>query len=116
MDPKGVAGSVRLHVGGPVEPTRIFVLHSPEYVASDTFRVGSEVAVTFHPDILQAMAAVAGPSGRSSRWATRAGRLTNSRRDQGWLLVHRRRRSGHHLRRRLRDQVGSRHVTPPHSL
>jgi len=61
MDPKGAAGSVRLHVGGPVEPTRIFVLHSPEYAASDTFRVGSEVAVTFHPDILQAMAAGRGP-------------------------------------------------------
>jgi putative transcriptional regulator len=61
LDPKGAAGSVRLHVGGPVEPTRIFVMHSPEYAASDTVRVGSEVAVTFHPDILQAMAAGRGP-------------------------------------------------------
>ncbi len=61
MDPKGAAGSVRLHVGGPVEPTRVFVMHSPDYAAPDTVRIGSEFAVTFHPDILQAIADGRGP-------------------------------------------------------
>jgi putative transcriptional regulator len=61
IDPKGAAGSVRLHVGGPVEPTRVFVMHGPDYAAPDTLRIGSEFAVTFHPDILQAIAEGRGP-------------------------------------------------------
>ena len=32
----GVTGSVKLHVGGPVEPTRISVLHSDDYKGPET--------------------------------------------------------------------------------
>ena len=61
MDGTGVAGSVRMHVGGPVEAVRIFVLHTPDYAGPGTARIGNEVAVTFQRDILAAIAAGRGP-------------------------------------------------------
>jgi putative transcriptional regulator len=61
MDGTGVTGSVRMHLGGPVEALRIFVLHTPDYAGPGTVRVGNEVAVTFQRDILAAIAAGRGP-------------------------------------------------------
>jgi len=53
---EGVKGSVRLHVGGPVEATRIIVLHSDDYAGPDTVKVASGVAITSDPSILQSIA------------------------------------------------------------
>ena len=58
---EGAKGSVRLHVGGPVEATRIVVLHTNDYAGSDTVRVGNGVAVTAEPSILQSIAEGKGP-------------------------------------------------------
>ena len=58
---EGAKGSVRLHVGGPVEATRIFVLHTDDYAGPDTVRVGNGVAITSEPSILKAIAEGKGP-------------------------------------------------------
>ena len=52
---------LRVHYGGPVEPSRAFVLHSPEYHAQDTMVVSDIAALTVAPGILQDMAAGNGP-------------------------------------------------------
>jgi len=57
----GAKGSVRLHVGGPVEATRIFVLHTDDYAGPDTVKVANGVAVTAEPSILQSIAEGKGP-------------------------------------------------------
>jgi putative transcriptional regulator len=67
LPPTGAQGSVRLHVGGPVEPTRISVLHSNDYKGPDTTLVAGGIAVTAQPEILEAIAAGKGP--RRARFA-----------------------------------------------
>jgi len=57
----GVKGSVKLHVGGPVEATRISVLHSDDYRGPETTMLTDGLAVTSQPDILGAIAAGKGP-------------------------------------------------------
>lgn len=57
----GAAGSVKLHVGGPVEPTRISVLHSDDYQGPETILLAGGLALTSQPDILRAIAAGKGP-------------------------------------------------------
>jgi len=57
----GVKGSVKLHVGGPVEATRISVLHSDDYRGPETTVLTDGLAVTSQPDILGAIAAGKGP-------------------------------------------------------
>ncbi len=61
VEPKDAAGSVRLLYGGPVEPGRGFVLHSADFSGSSTRIVGGSVAVSFGTDVLEAIAAGAGP-------------------------------------------------------
>jgi putative transcriptional regulator len=51
-----------VHVGGPVETGRGFVLHSADYIVSDqTLQIDSTVCLTATIDILKAMAAGSGP-------------------------------------------------------
>ena len=57
----GVKGSVKLHVGGPVEATRVSVLHTDDYKGPDTSVVAGGIAITSEPGILQAIAAGKGP-------------------------------------------------------
>ncbi|HEV2055594.1 MAG TPA: YqgE/AlgH family protein [Methylomirabilota bacterium] len=57
----GAKGSVRLHVGGPVEATRIFVLHTDDYAGPDTDKVGNGVAITSESSILKSIAEGKGP-------------------------------------------------------
>ena len=57
----GVKGSVRLHVGGPVEPTRLSVLHTDDYAGPDTVKVANGVALTAEPSILEAIVKGNGP-------------------------------------------------------
>ena len=61
LDPAGVAGTIHLHAGGPVQRTRFFVLHTDDYAIADTLRVGDGLAVTSHIDILRAVVAGTGP-------------------------------------------------------
>lgn len=62
----GAKGSLKLHVGGPVEPTRILVLHTDEYAAPNTIKIASGIAVTDDASILQSIAEGKGP--RRSRF------------------------------------------------
>ena len=61
MDSAGAAGSIHLHVGGPVETARVFVLHTDDYAAPGTLRVGGGLALTWQAEILRALTAGAGP-------------------------------------------------------
>jgi putative transcriptional regulator len=58
---EGVTGSVTLQMGGPVEQTRIFVLHTDDYAGPDTVKVAGGVAITSDRSILQSIAAGKGP-------------------------------------------------------
>jgi len=46
LDDRGVTGTIRLHYGGPVEPTSRLLLHSAEYATEGTERIAGNVAVT----------------------------------------------------------------------
>jgi putative transcriptional regulator len=61
LDPQGASGRIRVHLGGPVEERRGFVLHTAEYAASGTERVGDDVALTTQPDVLTDIASGKGP-------------------------------------------------------
>ena len=61
IESKGVPGTVRLHAGGPVENLRILVLHTAGYAGEGTLAVRDGFAVTWEPDILQAIARGKGP-------------------------------------------------------
>jgi len=56
LEPGSAKGNVRVFLGGPVEPTRVFVLHSAEYARPDTIAVGSGLALTVSGDIFRDMA------------------------------------------------------------
>lgn len=51
-----------VHFGGPVEPGRGFVLHSPDYESSDaTLKVSERVSMTATLDLLEDIAQGSGP-------------------------------------------------------
>ena len=84
----GLSGTP-VHVGGPVETGRGFVLHSSDYVAADsTMRIGDTFCLTATIDILKAMAEHRGPK-RSilalgyAGWS--AGQLEKEIAANGWL-------------------------------
>ena len=70
VDP-GIAPAVPVFAGGPVEPGRGFVLHSPEYEGQSTLSVGGRWALTATLDILRDIAAGKGPK----RWLIALGYL-----------------------------------------
>lgn len=57
----GATGDVRVHYGGPVEPTRGFVLHTADYAGAGTVVVGDGIALTENPAIFGAIGAATGP-------------------------------------------------------
>ena len=91
-DPERAASElidISVHVGGPVETGRGFVLHSSDYYAADsTLAIDETVSLTATVDILKAMATGRGP-GRAilalgyAGW--RAGQLESEITANGWL-------------------------------
>ena len=61
-DASGVTESVRVFVGGPVNPNAGFVLHSAEYHLADTLDIDGRVALTAAVDILRDIGIGKGPS------------------------------------------------------
>jgi putative transcriptional regulator len=93
IDP-GVAPDVAVHLGGPVEPRRGFVLHDLDWAGQDTVEVvgqaGSLWALSGTTDVLKAIAAGRGPS----RWLVALGyagwgegQLDGEMTRHGWLNV-----------------------------
>ena len=52
---------VQMHTGGPVEVSRGFVLHSPDYQSDSTVRIGENFRITATLDILKTLAQGQGP-------------------------------------------------------
>ena len=82
-------GERHVHIGGPVETTRGFVLHSADYAADQsTMTMDTGVCLTTTIEILKAIAAGKGP-GRSilalgyAGWS--AGQLDREVQANGWL-------------------------------
>ena len=65
----GVAPDVAIHLGGPVEPQRGFLLHTLDWGGQDSVQVADRWALTATLDILRAIAEGRGPS----RWIAALG-------------------------------------------
>ena len=84
----GVAPDTPVHFGGPVEPRRGFVLHSPDWGGQDTIDVGGRWSLSGTIDVLRAIAEGTGPS----RWLVALGyagwgegQLDSELARHGWL-------------------------------
>jgi putative transcriptional regulator len=65
----GEAPDAPVHLGGPVEPQRGFVLHGLDWGGEDTLQVADRWALTSTIDVLRAIAAGTGPT----RWLAALG-------------------------------------------
>jgi putative transcriptional regulator len=87
----GSSGQDRpVHFGGPVDSSRGFVLHSPDFKADDTLIVDGNIALTATKDILQAIVKGDGPGSAIfalgyARWS--AGQLDSEIQANEWLTA-----------------------------
>jgi len=86
----GEAPDVPVHLGGPVEPQRGFILHSLDWGGEDSVQVGDKWALTGTLDILRAIAEGRGPQRWLSAlgyagWA--AGQLDEEMTRHGWFTA-----------------------------
>lgn len=86
----GQAPDVAIHLGGPVEPQRGFILHSLDWGGQGSVQVGDRWTLTATLDILRAIAEGRGPS----RWVAAlgyagwgAGQLDEEMRGNGWFAT-----------------------------
>lgn len=89
IDP-GVSVDAPIHFGGPVEPRRGFVLHTPDWGGQDTVDVAGKWALSGTLDALRAIASGNGPSRwlvalGYAGWST--GQLDGEMTRHGWLNV-----------------------------
>ena len=90
IEPAPSATPIRVQFGGPVESSRGFVLHSPDYLQDSTLVVDDGMALTATVDILRAIADGSGPTSRLlalgyAGWGP--GQLDSEIKDNGWLHV-----------------------------
>ena len=79
-----------LYSGGPVEPGRGFVLHSPDFHSGTTLKVDDDISLTATLEVLRAIATGNGPSQANillgySGWA--GGQLEEEIAANGWLTA-----------------------------
>ncbi len=86
----GKAPDTPVHLGGPVEPQRGFVLHSPEWTGHGTIVVSDVWALSFSTDVLRALAEGHGPA----QWLFALGyagwgegQLEGEMRQHGWFAA-----------------------------
>lgn len=84
------AEEMPVHVGGPVEMGRGFVLHTPDYVLGSTLIIDDGFALTATIDVLKAIAEGSGPRRRVlalgyAGWG--AGQLDSEIQSNGWMIV-----------------------------
>lgn len=82
--------SAAVLVGGPVQPERGFVLHTPGASWDSTYAISSSLSLTTSRDVLEAMAAGRGPEQSVvalgyAGWGE--GQLENELQDNAWLAV-----------------------------
>jgi putative transcriptional regulator len=89
IDP-GDAPDAPVHIGGPVEPRRGFVVHSPDWGGQDTVDVAGRWRLSGTVDVLRAIAEGTGPS----RWLVALGyagwgegQLDGELTQPGWIHV-----------------------------